>query len=290
MTARAFLPAILLLGMDTHMAQSGEKADPAMLRKAIALYASFDDAMKADKGGGDLTFHTRSNHPTEKGKFVFSKGFDEKAFRIAKDRGLHGGALEAVDVLPNNGRIFFPAKENIAFKKGGWGGAVSVWINTDPDRLLKTTFCDPIQITEKGANNGGIWFDFNNDKPRTMRMGVFPAQLEGKKAITEADPDAPLVAIPKPGFREGKWHHVVLSWDNLDTGKNNGKAILYIDGAQRGALKNRDLAMAWDIEKAGIYVAVNYIGLLDELAVFDRALTNAEVTALFETPGILAGR
>src|SRR5207247_901473 len=108
--------------------------------KAVTLYASFDEEVKADKGGGDLTFATRTNHLTEKGKYVFKKGFDAKAFRIAKGKGIAGGCLEAVDVLPDNGRIFFPAKGNIAYKKDGWGGAVSVWINTDPNTLLKTKF------------------------------------------------------------------------------------------------------------------------------------------------------
>ena len=36
------------------------------------------------------------------------------------------------------------------------------------------------------------------------------------------------------------------------------------------------------------YVAVNFIGLLDEFALFERPLTQAEVTRLFEQPGCLA--
>ena len=45
-------------------------------------------------------------------------------------------------VLPRNGRIFFPGKGNLAYQPGGWGGAVSVWIDTDPNVLLKTRFCE----------------------------------------------------------------------------------------------------------------------------------------------------
>src|SRR2546423_1205436 len=100
--------------------------DNNALAKAVTLYASFDDRVAADVGGGALTLSTRFNHPTEKGQYVFEPGFNGKVFRIAKGKGIHGGALEAVDVLPNNGRIFFQAKGNIAYKKGGWGGAVSV--------------------------------------------------------------------------------------------------------------------------------------------------------------------
>jgi hypothetical protein len=263
------------------------KEDEAML-KAVAFYASFDEEVKADKGGGERTLSTRFNHDTEKGQFVFEKGFNDKAFRIAKDKGISGGALECVDVLPRNGRIFFPAKGNIAFNKGGWGGAVSVWINTDPDKLLKTKFCDPIQITEKGANNGGIWFDFNDAMPRDMRHGAFPAVAEGQTPIKEDDPKAPMVRVPKVGFKNGDWHHVVLSWKNFDTGKAEAVSALYVDGKLIGEIKDREIGMNWDVNKAGIYVAVNFIGLLDELAVFERPLTAEEIARLHDQPGLLA--
>ncbi len=276
---------LLLAGVGFH---APVHAEEGTLEKSVALYASFDDKVEADKGGGVLTLSTRSNDPKEKGRFLFEKGFNDKVFRIAKGKGISGGALEVVDVLSNNGRIFFPAKGNIAFKKGGWGGAVSTWINTDPNKLLKTPFCDPVQITQKGANNGGVWFDFNAAKPRDLRMGTFPAVPEGKKGIGEGDPQAPMVRVPGIGFKQGDWHHVVLTWRNFDTGRPDAHATLYIDGKRLGDVKDRAIAMAWDLDKAGIYVAVNYIGLLDEFAVFNRELTEAEVGRLHKNPGLLA--
>ena len=257
----------------------------AALRKAVTLYASFDEAVRADFGGGSLHFDARFT----RGKgFVFARDFKSDVFRIARGRGVSGGALEATDVLSDNGRIFFPAKGNLAYKKGGWGGSVSVWVNTDPNKLLKTTFCDPIQITQQGANNGGIWFDFNNAKPRDLRMGVFPAVAAGQKPLAESDPRAPMVRVPKIGFKSGTWHHVVLTWQSLDTGKKNARAVLYIDGKRIGEIAGRALAMDWDLDRTGIYVAVNYIGLLDELALFNRSLTAAEVALLNRKPGVLA--
>lgn len=263
-------------------------AEEADLLKAATFYASFDEGLQADFGAGGRILATRYNHETEKGKFVFEKGFDDNVFRIAKGKGIHGGALDATHVLPRNGRIFYPARDNLAFKKGGWGGAVSFWINTDPNTLLKTKFCDPIQITQKGANNGGIWVDFNDAKPRDLRHGAFPVVPEGKTPIKEEDPQAPMVRVKNIGFKTGDWHHLVLSWNNFDTGKADGISALYIDGKLIGEIKDRDLAMDWDMDKAGIYVAVSYIGLLDELALFNRPLTNAEVDMLQRKPGYLA--
>src|SRR5581483_3921536 len=144
------LACMILVGLLGTVSPAGQ-ADAAAVRKAVTLYASFDDKVQADFGGGNLTLATRFNHPIDKGKFVFEPGYNNQAFRIAKGKGVSGGALEAVDVLPRNGRIMFPAQGNIAFKKGGWAGSVSAWINTDPNTLLKTPFCDPVQITQKHA-------------------------------------------------------------------------------------------------------------------------------------------
>jgi formylglycine-generating enzyme required for sulfatase activity len=267
----------------------GQKVNEAELHSAVTFYASFDDAVEADVGGQRQLGGTRFNHPTEKGKFEFTRDFDGKIFRIARDKGVQGGCLEATEPLPRNGRIFFPARGNIAFQKGGWSGSLSCWINTDPNLLLKTPFCDPIQITQKGAGNGGIWFDFNDAKPRDLRMGMFPAIPEGGKGIPESDPNAPLVRVPKVGFQQGQWHHIVLTWRNFDTGKNDAHAVLYLDGKRIGEIKDRAIAMDWDLDQAGIYTAVNYVGLLDELALFNRALTAEEVAHLHQNPRALVG-
>src|SRR5687767_14057702 len=108
------------------------------IRQAVTLRASFDEAVKADFGRGELNVSTRFNHQTEKNQFVFEKGFDGKVFRVARNAGIVGGALEATDLLPRNGRIFFPAKDNIAYRKGGWAGSVSFWLKTDPNTMLKS--------------------------------------------------------------------------------------------------------------------------------------------------------
>jgi len=268
-----------------------DEADEMTIRKAVTFYASFDTAVKGDFGGGELALSTRFNHKTEKGAFVFEKGFPEKAFRIAPGKGISGGALEAVDVLPDNGRIFFPAKGNIGYKKGGWSGTLSVWINHDPDTQLKTGFCDPVQITQKGAGNGGIWFDYNDAKPnRNLRMGTFPAVGEGRASIQESrEVFSPMVWVDKPGFKAGDWHHVALVWHNFDTGKNDASATLTIDGKLMGEIKkDYPISMDWDLEKAGIYITVNYIGLMDELALFNRALTPEEIGVLRSQPVVLS--
>jgi hypothetical protein len=258
------------------------------LKKAVTFYVSFDTDLRADFGKGGLKVSTRYTVDAKRNRYERKPGFPRKAFRIAKDRGISGGALEATDVLPRSGRISFPAKGNVAYRKTGWSGAASLWINTNPNTMLKTKYCDPLQITERGATNGGIWCDFTPDKPRDFRLGAFPAVKAGAKPLPSSGPKAPVVRVKGVGFRSGDWHHVVLSWKNLDTGKPNAEASLYIDGKLIGVVKDREIGMKWDVDKAGVYVAVNYIGLLDELALFHRALTAEEVRRLHRNPRLLA--
>jgi hypothetical protein len=264
------------------------RAAPEPVLEAAVFYASFDETLRADFGAGPREVRSRFNHETEPGRFVFEDGFDASVFRIAPAAGVHGGALEATGVLPRNGRIFFPARGNLPYRSGGWGGAVSFWLKTNPDTMLRTRFCDPVQITEKGATNGGLWVDFPDTSPRDLRLGAFSSVAPGRPAISESDPDAPLVRVAKVGFQAADWHHVAFTWSNFDTGRRDARAALYIDSVLKGELSSRAVTMDWDLAKTGIYIAVNYVGLLDELAVFSRPLAPAEISRLHREPGLLA--
>jgi hypothetical protein len=282
---RVFAPCAVVAAL---AAPAGGRPAADELKKAVTFYASFDEDVRADVGGGGRMANTRYTHPADPKQFLVQPGFDDNVFTVARGRGVAGGGcLEVVHALPRNGRIFFPAKGNVAYDPKGWGGAVSVWCKLDPNTQLTTPFCDPVQITERGANNGGIWFDFNDAKPRDLRHGAFPAVPAGQKGVGEDDPKAPMVRVPRVAWNGIDWHHVVLSWSGFDTGKADAVSQLYIDGRLIGEVKDRAIAMNWDIEQARIYVAVNYVGLLDELAVFRRPLTADEVKALHQRPGML---
>jgi len=281
-----FRPALALLATGLLLATG--RADEASVRKAATFYASFDEAVTGDFGGGDLDVGTRFPHPTEKGRFVFEKGSDTTVLKIAKGKGISGGAFEATDVVPKNGWLHFPVKGNLAFKKDGWSGSLSVWCNTDPHRLIKSKFCDPVQITQNGYDNGALWFDFNDAKPRALRFGAYTARPAGQKAVPESDPKAPLIRLPNVDWKSGEWRHVALTFQNLDTGKPDAVTTLYIDGKKIGEVKDQAIAMGWDVEKAKVYLSLGYVGLMDEFALFDRALTAEEVALLHAKPNLLS--
>ena len=78
------------------MGETGQTGEAGVeLRKALTFYASFDDEVRGDFGGGTLAPSTRQDDPERPGKFIFRDRIDGTVFRIAKNAGLRGGALEA---------------------------------------------------------------------------------------------------------------------------------------------------------------------------------------------------
>lgn len=259
-------------------------AQEAEVRAAVGFYASFDESPRGDVGQGDLELWTRSEHETEKGRHVFVRGFDPKLVRIARDKGVQGGALELAGDLPRNGILYFPAAGKLAYQRGGWSGAFSIWVRPSP----QTPFCDIVYITQKRWNDGGIWFDFHHDKVRDLRMGTFPAVPNGQEPPKETDANIPMLRIAKDALRFDDWNHVVMTWEQFDTGRKDGQARIYIDAKLAGEIKEHDLAMNWDLEQTRIFLGFKFLGLLDEFALFKRALTEGEIALLHRQPALLA--
>ena len=55
---------------------------------------------------------------------------------------------------------------------------------------------------------------------------------------------------------------------------------LYLDGQPRGSLSPRQQTFTWDPQQTVIALGLNYVGTIDELSVFDRVLSEAEIRAL----------
>ena len=83
------------------------------------------------------------------------------------------------------------------------------------------------------------------------------------------------------------WHQVVLTFKNFDSSKPDAVTALYIDGKRIGEVQGQAIAMDWDVEKAAVYLGIGCVGLLDEFALFDLALTAEDVSRLHKKPDLL---
>ena len=254
-------------------------------KQSLTFHASFDQGLEADFALGDKRIYTA---PDYKAQMEAKPGLDHPNVTLVAG-GLTGSALRFGK--KNVKAIFYQGDKNIALREGDWTGTISFWLNLDPDQDLEPGFCDPIQVTDKAYNDSAIWVDFTkDDKPRHFRLGVFgdlktwnPTNLPSDKnpAFTNR-----LITVAKPPFRRGVWTHIVITHTGLGSGK--GVAKLYLDGKLQGTTETIGEPFLWSRSRAAIRLGVNYIGLWDELAIFNRALSDREVAELHWLKGGLA--
>ncbi len=77
-------------------------------------------------------------------------------------------------------------------------------------------------------------------------------------------------------FTRDRWVHVVFTFDRINAGREaSGK--LYLDGQPAGLISGWDLTFAWNPADIILALGWSYVGGIDDLAVFDRALGAKEV-------------
>jgi len=253
--------------------------------QSITFHATFDQGLDANYALGDKRLYTAPDYKTQSDA---KPGLDHPDITVVPG-GISGNALRFSK--KNVKAIFYQADRNVSFRDGDWTGTISFWLNLDPDQDLEPGFCDPIQITDKAYNDSAIWVDFTkDDKPRHFRLGVFGDLKTWNPANLAADKnpafDKRLVVVARPPFRSGTWTHVVITQTGLGGGK--GVAKLYIDGKLQGTTETIAEIFRWDRTRAAIRLGVNYVGLWDELAIFNRDLTDRQVADLYRLRGGLA--
>ena len=247
------------------------------LKQALTFHASFDDGPDAAFAKGDRRIYTAPSYD-EQDKAL--PGIGNPDLEIVEG-GRFGYALQFNK--KNVHAIFYRAEDNVSFTEGNWTGSVSFWLNLNPDEDLEPGYCDPIQITDSAYNDSAVWVDFTrDDTPRHFRLGVF-GDLKAWNPEELQPNDNPdflnrLVVVSQHPFQRGKWTQVVATYSDLGTGA--GVAKLYLDGQLQGASEGIEEVFTWDMQKAAFRIGMNYVGLFDEAALFDRALSQEEVTAL----------
>jgi hypothetical protein len=253
------------------------------LQEALTFHASFDKGFDADFAKGDKRLFTcfRPGNQSEAKPGLNADGKTQ----LVRSGGVAGGALKFT--ARDAKWLFFAGEKNVDFASADWSGTVSVWLRLDPEEDLDPGFTDPIQITPRKWNDAAFFVDFNKDgDPRDFRLGAF-ADLKVWNAKNENVNDIPedkrpLAKVEAPPFGSDKWTHVVFTWERFNSGKKDGIATFYLDGKQRGEIKNWEQTFSWsDSEEVRLFLGINYIGLLDELSCFDRALSKQEVKQLY---------
>ena len=251
---------------------------PGSLRSSLSFHASFDKGVDADVARGDRRIYNASDYKSQSSA---QPGTGEVDVAIEKGLGIAGS--DALRFRTKNTRaLFFRGDRHVALS----GGTISFWLRLDPDKDLAPGFCDPMQVTDKAYNDSAIWVDFTkDDTPRHFRLGVFGSlkMWNPKDTPPDRNPDflRRLIVVDQPPFSREHWTHVAVSWAGLDKG-GNGSASLFLDGKRISSATGIREPFAWDPSRLAIRLGVNYTGLMDDVAAFDRALGEHEVGSLYK--------
>lgn len=284
----AALPTPVALGaQNPQPSQGGQRASTALrdsLRATLSFLASFDHGFDADYAHGDRLIYTAPSYSKLDAAVADVVSPD---IVIAKGQGRYGDALQFRK--KNAQAVFYRGAVNTNYRPRNWSGTVSFWLSLSPDTDLEPGYTDPLQLTDKAYNNAAVWVDFTrDDKPRHFRLGVFGDSVAWTKGKSPTEQtaffDQRTVVVTQPPFTRGQWTHVVIAFSRIGT-DSGGTAKLYLNGKLAGTAEGIKEPFNWEPALATIRLGVNYSGLFDELTMYSRALTDAEVEALYQLDG-----
>jgi len=265
---------------------SAPAATETALRRALTFHASFNESADAEFGQGDKKLY---HAPSMSKRADANPGLPESGETVVgSGQGRFGNALRFTKKKAPV--VFFQAERNLDYQPTNWSGSVSFWLSVDPAKELEPGFCDPVQITPRAWNDAAFFVEFEKRKESIpFRFGAYPDfkvwNPQNRKWEEIPLSEKPLLAVENPPFAAGKWTHILFTWDSFNTGRADGTSKLYLDGKFQGNLSPRQQTFTWDPAKASVMLGLSYIGLFDELSIFNRALTEKEVQSLYELKG-----
>lgn len=257
----------------------------ADLRSALTLHASFDEGLKADFTRGDknlYSYATVAERDSGGSVAELSEGVS-----IEQGSGRYGGSL--LRDVASKVQLFYKNKGILDYDRKAWSRTISVWLRTSPDIDLPPSYCDPILIREGKMDDGFIFVEWSRDhNPRKFRYAILPrvSQWNPDGAVWDEIPNEkrPMVEVSRAPFSRAKWTHVVFTVSDVNTDDGPGGS-LYVDGVLQGRIEGWDLDLDWNGEQVKLLIGASYIGHIDDLSVFDRALSDDEVALLHNLNG-----
>ena len=252
------------------------------LSNALTFHASFNHGPDADFGKGDKKIYTGDfKGSRQQDEIPTTVGLGTPPLVIEKGKGKHGDALAFTK--DNSHVVFYKLEKNIQYSERDFKGSVSLWMSLDPNEI-PDQYCDPMQLTDKYYASDAIWIDITkNDVPSDLRLGVLGDERVWdvhKRQGAAEEFFWHLLKISNPPFEKGKWTHVAVTWEL--NGSDIGRAKLYFNGEYAGQSGPIREPFLWDVSKVTLRLGTgNYIGLMDDISLFNKALTPGEIKMLY---------
>ncbi|NJN05266.1 MAG: LamG domain-containing protein [Rhodobacteraceae bacterium] len=254
----------------TSLAQSHDA-----LRSALTFHASFDTGLDADYSRGDKACYVRTKQGT------VPAAFNEELKHLPGADGSEARCIlrrRAPRVRSSRTRACSITTTRAGVPRCRSGCA---WTRTRIWSPATATRCRSSQRREEGF----IFLEWSKDEsPRHFRFAIRPLEeiwnpnkLDWAKMT---DAQRPAVNLPKAPFSREAWTHAVFTLESINDKTRKPVGRLYLNGELAGSIENWNLTLGWDPAQVALVLGASYVGHLDDLAVFNRALTGAEVKQL----------
>jgi hypothetical protein len=180
-------------------------------------------------------------------------------------RWTQGGVGQALAFDGLDDRIIVPSSPSLqlqTFTVALWvkvGRAANVYVTQE---LRQRGHTAPATLLRRGWMPGGVNYDLQFNRVTGVVSAV--STLGGTEHTLSANAH----------LLDGNWHHLVYSYDGT-------AQRLYVDGALQSSTMIGATAATGAIQ---LEMGIGLHGLMDEVRVYSRALTNSEVTQLFASP------
>lgn len=192
--------------------------------------------------------------------------------------------------------LFYQASPNLPLPKHNWSGSIAFWLKPNMTRLGPQASY-PLQWCDGDWERGGFFLRFPNVSRGRFQFGVVTAKPEG------GNPEAAgrlelgqlpakssrIVSIEYAPFASDKWTAVAFTFDGVNVdGPGVSTARLYLDGRLVGQI-SAPLRIEWmhpdqrNVEQdAAVFLGINYVGDIDDLRIYNKALMPREIQLLHQ--------
>jgi hypothetical protein len=256
---------------------AAEAETKSKLAHGLTFHGSSDREMRADFARGDkMCYYVQGKELTP--------AAPNDDIRLAIAGGRFGGALHFTK--KNNYRPAFKDAGALGYNDKEWNASVSVWLRLTPDQDLEPGYCDPVQIVGDDSKKGFIFLEWSKDEtPRFFRYAIRPLfHIWNPTNVQWADipfDKRPMVQVQRAPFSRDTWTHVVFTLQNVNDKSKPQVGRLFINSKLQGTIDNWNLTFDWEPSRVMLVLGAAYVGHLDDLAVFDHALDDQEVSQLY---------
>jgi hypothetical protein len=278
----------LFLAATAWSALAQPRSSGAPLGAALTFHAAFDGTLDAVYAAGDPRLYSAKDR---RSAAAATPGVNPEQIKLVPGAGRHGDAVRMT--LKASPLVFYRGQRNIQYEERDWSGTVSVWLSLDPDKELAPGYSDPLIITPRSWDDASMFVDFTRDDvPRRFRFAAFADKAVWNPGGRGWDDvpvvERPMIEVARPPFASGRWTHVAWTWSGFNADGTGGVLRGYLDGKPAGTLTGRRQMYTWNPAEVLIALGVEFNGLVDELAIFNRALSDEEIRTLHTLAGGVA--